>query len=89
MDTAETLEALLELARDAGLEIRSIGRHAQPVGEPSPTSALCRVRDAVWVVLCASDPIERHIAVLAEGLRNHRADWLEERWLPPALRDLL
>ncbi len=89
MDAPETLEALLELARDAGLEIRSIGLRAQPAGEPPPTSAVCRVRNAVWVVLCASDPIERHIAVLAEGLRNHRADWLEEHWLPPALRDLL
>lgn len=89
MDAAETLEALFELAREADLEIRSIGLRSQPAGEAPPTSAVCRVRDAVWVVLCAADPVERHIAVLAEALRDHRADWLEERWLPPALRAIL
>jgi len=89
VDDSEKLEALLELARTADLEIRSVGLHAQPVGEPVPTSAVCRVRDQVWIVLCAADPPERHLQVLAEALRCHRSAWLEERWIPPALRDLL
>jgi hypothetical protein len=89
VDAAEKLEALLELARAADLEIRSVGLRAQPAGEPPPTSDVCRVRDRVWVVLCAADPVDRHIAVLASALRTHRADWLEDRWIPPALRELL
>ena len=89
VDDSEKLEALLELARAAELEIRSVGLHAQPAGEPVPTSAVCRVRDQVWIVLCAADPPERHLWVLAEALRSHRSAWLEERWIPPALRDLL
>ena len=83
------LEALLELTRDAGIEIRSVGLHAQPAGEPPPTSAVCRVRDSVWVVLCAADPPERHVEVLSDGLRRHAAGFLEERFLPPAIREHL
>ena len=89
METGDVLEALLDLSREAGLEIRSIGLMSQPAGEPAPTSAVCRVRDSVWVVLCAADPLERHIEVLAEALRGHASEMLEERFLPPALRDLL
>ena len=89
MEDAEKLEALLELANAAELEIRSVGLHSQPAGEPPPTSAVCRVRDQVWVVLCAADPVERHLRVLAEALKGHRAEWLEERFIPPALRELL
>jgi hypothetical protein len=89
VDDVEKLEALLELAETAELEIRSVGLRAQPAGEPPPTSGVCRVRDQVWVVLCAADPVERHLRVLAEALRAHRADFLEERFIPPALRQLL
>ena len=89
VETPDLLEALLELCREAKLEIRSIGLHSQPAGEPTPTSAVCRVRNSVWVVLCAADPPERHIEVLAEALRGHAGAVLEERFLPPAFRDLL
>ena len=89
VDDSEKLEALLELARAAELEIRSVGLRAAPAGEPPPTSAVCRVRDQVWILLCAADPPELHLRVLAEALSNHRSDWLEERWIPPALRELL
>jgi hypothetical protein len=89
VETPDVLEALLELCGEAGLEIRSIGLHSQPAGEPPPTSAVCRVRNSVWVVMCAADPPERHIEVLVEALRGHASDMLEERFLPPALRELL
>lgn len=89
METEEKLAALLELVRESGLEIRSVGRFAQPAGEPPPTSAVCRVRDAVWVVLSAADPPERQIEVLAEALRRFRLEWLEEHWVSPALRELI
>jgi len=89
VETEEKLAALLELTGESGLEIRSIGRFAQPAGEPPPTSAVCRVQDAVWVVLSAADPAERQIEVLADALRRFRAEWLEQHWVPPALRELL
>jgi len=89
MEAAETLQALLELADAAGLEVRSVGLYAQPAGEPAPTSAVCRVRDALWVVLSAADPPVRQIEVLAQALRDHRGEWLEDRWISPMLRDLL
>lgn len=89
METPDLLEALLDLCREAQLEVRSIGLHSQPVDEPPPTSAVCRVRNSVWVVLCAADPPDRHIEVLAEALRSHASAMLEERFLAPALRELL
>ena len=89
MGVAEKMQALLELAHDADLEIRSVGLHSQPAGEPAPTSAVCRVRDALWVVLSAADPPTRQVEVLARALRDHRGEWLEDRWIPPVLRDLL
>lgn len=89
MDVSEKLSALLELAHEADLEIRSVGLRAGPAGEPPPTSAVCRVRDRVWVVLCAADPIELHVRIVAEALREHRTSWLEERFIPPALREIL
>ncbi|MEZ4216402.1 MAG: hypothetical protein R3E88_07995 [Myxococcota bacterium] len=89
MDTADQLEALLELAREAGLEVRSVGARPAVAGEAPPTSAVCRVRSAVWVVLSAADPPDRHIAVLGEALRRHASGFLEDRFLPPALRALL
>lgn len=88
METEEKLASLLELARESGLEIRSVGRFSQPAGELPPTSAVCRVRDAVWVVLSAADPPERQAEVLADALRRFRAEWVEDHWIPPALREL-
>lgn len=86
VDPAQQLEALLELADAAGIEVHSLGSGAGAAGELPPTSAVCRVRDAVWVVLCAGDPVERHIDVLSAALREHAADFLEQRFIPPALR---
>jgi len=89
VEIEEKLVALLELAGESGLEIRSVGRFAQPAGESPPTSAVCRVRDSVWVVLSASDPPERQVAVLADALRRFRSEWLEGRFVAPVLRALL
>ncbi len=91
MEKTEILEALLELVRDAGLEIRSVGAGANREwgGELPPASAVCRVKDAVWVVLSAADPPEAQISVLAQALSEHAGDWLESRFIPPAIRELL
>lgn len=89
MDTSELVAALLALASEAGLEVRTVGPRPAAGGDLVPTSAVCRVRNAVWVVLSAADPPERHLEVLCEALRKHAAAFLEERFLPPRLRALL
>jgi hypothetical protein len=82
VEETELLEALLELAREAQLEVRVAGADA----DPPVTSGACRVRGAVWVVLARADPLERQIDALARALRDHAGDFLEQRYLPPALR---
>lgn len=82
MEDAELLEALLELARDARLEVRVAGADA----DPPVTSGACRVRGEVWVVLARADPLEHQIDALARALREHAADFLEQRYLPPVVR---
>jgi hypothetical protein len=52
-------------------------------------SGVCRVRGELWVVLSGSDPPEARAAVLAGALRAQRGDWLESRYLAPALREWL
>jgi len=89
MESDEKLAALLELAQRAGLEVRSVGLRSAPAGEPPPSSAVCRVRDAVWIVLSAADPPEAQVRVLASALREHAADFLDQHFVPPALRELL
>jgi acetyl esterase/lipase len=89
VDNAEVLGLLFDLAAEAGLEVRSVGLRSAPAGELPPASAVCRVKDAVWVVLSAADPAEAQISVLAAALRDHRPDWLEQHFIPPAVRSLL
>jgi hypothetical protein len=50
---------------------------------------VCRVRGELWVVLSSSDPAEVQLRVLAEALRGHAADLIEDSYLPPAVRALL
>lgn len=84
MRPPELLEALLELAGEVGLEVR---RASGP--EAPATSGTCRLRERVWVLLCASDPVERRVAVLAGALRSHAGEACESRYLAPALRTAL
>jgi len=89
MRREDLLSALLELARDAGLVVRSVPRSAAREGEPLATSGLCRVRGEDWVMLAAADPIDQRIEALARGLRACRGEFLERRYLAPALRQCL
>ncbi len=86
MAPEELLSALLDLAAEVGLEVRNLIPSAS---DAPPTSAVCRVRDAVWVVLVSGDPIERRTEVLVTALREHAGPELESRFLPPALRERL
>ena len=87
MQPVEVMEALLELAGEAGLEVRTAGASALADSEGAPTSGVCRVQDRVFVVLSRSDPVDAQIAVLGQALREHAATFIEGRFLPPAVRD--
>jgi hypothetical protein len=85
----EILVELAALAAQAGLRVES-ARSAPGSGpEALANSGVCRVRGETWVVLVASDPVAARIELLARALREHAGPWLEGRYLPPALRDLL
>ncbi len=84
MELSELLARLADLAREAGLEVREL--HAAKDGQPAPSSGVCRVRGETWVLLAASDALEERIEVLARALKTHAADFLESRYLPPAVR---
>lgn len=87
MDSIELREALIDLARDVKLEVRRIEPAASL--ETATTSAVCRVRGRVWIVLSSSDPLDVQIEVLVNALRTHARDAIEGRYLPPALREQL
>lgn len=89
MESAEVLRQLVALAREAGLEVRSIAGRSAAEGEPAAASAVCRVRGQTWVVLSAADSLDERVAVLSRALREQVPDFLEARYLPPALRALL
>jgi hypothetical protein len=86
---ADLMKALVELANEAELEVRLAG--ASPGGdfEPPTASGVCRLRDATWVVLSQADPVDVQLDVLAGALREHAGAVLEERYLPPAVRQRL
>ena len=89
MEPSEILEALLDLAREAKLEVRPVSAGAGEVGLMPPTSAVCRVRGAVWVMLSSADPVSIQLRVLAEALREHAVGVSEAHFLPPAVRAAL
>ncbi len=85
----ELLQALVELAQVTELEVRTLEPTRGTRLEFGVASAACRVRGEVWVVLSATDPVNVRIDVLAAALKAHRTDWLEQHWLPPAVRERL
>ena len=89
MSDAELLEHLGELALAAGLTVRSQRDGAGGEAGRRAESGVCRVRGEIWVVLAADDPLAQRIEVLAGALRAHAAEFLESRYLPPAVRERL
>jgi hypothetical protein len=87
MELSELYEALAELAREVGLEVRELRRGAE--GDPAPASGMCRVRGETWVVLAAGDGLEERVEVLARAIESHAGSRLEGRYLPPAVRERL
>ena len=88
MKPPELMQALLDLAEEVGLEVRVVGAHGIE-GDPVPASGLCRVKGRVWVVLSGIDSVDTQKSVLAGALNAHSGEVLEDRWLPPAVRDAL
>ncbi len=88
MDPGELLARLTELARAAGLEVREV-RGTAADAEAAASSGVCRVRDAIWVVLSRADTVEARIAVLASALAVHARPFVEGRYLAPAVRACL
>jgi len=87
--TPEVLEgALVELAQEAGFEVR-VARGGVPDADLPIASGVCRVRDSVWVVLSARDSLEERISALSRALVVHAPEFLEGRYLPPAVRECL
>ncbi|HSD27233.1 MAG TPA: hypothetical protein VLL75_08010 [Vicinamibacteria bacterium] len=86
MTPAEMLAFLVDLAREGGLQVRTIGSSQ---GDPPTRSGVCRLRDGVFVILVGSDPVEDRIAAVVDALREHCPAALEGRYLPPAVRERL
>jgi len=89
MEPSEILAVLLDVAQEAGLQVRPVGRGGLEPGESQPGSAVVRVRGQVWVMLSSVDPVAIQLEVLGRALREHAADWLETRHLPPAVRGVI
>lgn len=89
MEPSEIMAVLLDLAREADLEVRSVGPDSGEAGAPPLSSAVCRVRDSFWVMLSSADPVAVQLDVMASALRQYAPEVIGDRFLPPAVRALL
>lgn len=81
--------ALVQVAEQADLRVRTLAS-ARVLDSGLPTSsASCRVRGEIWIVLDPEDPVDVRVAVLVDALKAHRGEWLQGHWLPPAVRERL
>lgn len=88
MEGQSLLDFLVELAQEAGVQVRVIPRYAAE-GDPAPRSGICRIRGAPWLLLASGEPLEDRIEAAAMAVRVHARAVLEERYLPPAVRERL
>jgi len=82
------LDFLVELAQEAGIQVRVIPGSGAVVDLP-PRSGICRIRGAPWLLLAADESLEDRIEAAATAVRTHAPGALEGRFLPPAVRDRL
>jgi len=85
----QQLLELQQLADGVDLRVREIRGTARSDFEPQAASGVCVIRGETWVVLSGADPLAERIRCLARALRELRGAALEERFLSPALRELL
>ena len=89
MDPRDLLEGLLEMAAGAQLEVRILSKQAAATDNGLTGSAACRVGSRIWVVLSPDDPPMHQAEVLAEALARYRSEFLGDRFMSPALRELI
>ena len=89
MHPIELRDQLVDLARAAGLEVREIRGSGAGEADLQASSGTCRVGGKVWVLLAASDSLNERIDVLGRALAVHAREFLESRYLPPAVRERL
>lgn len=89
MTPAEILDCLLELSREARLEVRMLSPRTTSDADLPARSGVCRVRGRLLVLLSATDSAEDRIDVVLQALRSAGPEVLEGRWLPPAVRERL
>ncbi len=80
------LTELIDLAAVAGLRVRSIEAGARMESDLPATSGVCVLRGQTWVMLAAAEPVEAQIDVIANALSENCGEFLEERYLSPAIR---
>ena len=86
MEAQQILELLVRLAEEAGVGVRVV-RPGE--GDPPARSGLCRLRGRPLLLLSAADPLDARIEAVAGALREHGGSLLEQRFLPPAVRERL
>ena len=89
MQPVEVMEAFLQIADAAEIEVRSTRAGAPGEADGATSSGICRVQGRVWVVLSHADPVEVQLEVLAQALREHAPEEVGRRFLPPAVRERL
>ena len=82
------LDYLVELAQEAGIQVRVIPGSGAMVDLP-PRSGICRIRGAPWLLLASDEPLEDRIEAAATAVRTQVPGALEGRYLPPAVRERL
>jgi hypothetical protein len=89
MDPHTLLEALVDLAGHTQLEVRMLSAASAAVDYSPTGSTAGRVGDRVWVVLAPDDPPLHQAGVLAGALARYRADYLENNYVAPGVRDFI
>ena len=87
MNPESLLAALVDLAEQAGLRVRAIRPGSGADAEAPATSGVCRLRGVLWVMLATSEPLQDQTDVISRALREHCREFLESRYLSPALRE--
>ena len=91
MEAGALLDELVALAQEAGIRVRQLPRSgARPgEGEPAARSGLVRMRGEPWLILAPEESLEDRIDAAASALRHEAQEWLEGRYLAPAVRERL
>jgi hypothetical protein len=82
MDAAGQLVALTELAVELGIQVRHV-----PMADDDDGGACVRLRDKEILFLNSGADPQRQVAALAKALAGRQE--LQERFLPPEIRQLL